>query len=85
MIRALVAVLACTGVSSAQSLLGLPLDIGTLLSSLKPAADNDPRFTNFKPASSGDGTSTFWNGDLLLMFLSIVRSPCPGLNGKLYT
>jgi hypothetical protein len=57
MIRTLAIVLVCTSISSAQSLLGLPLDIGTLLSSLKPAADNDPRFTNFKPASSGDGTS----------------------------
>ncbi|KAH3920442.1 hypothetical protein HBH56_004550 [Parastagonospora nodorum] len=39
---------------SAQSLLGLPLDIATLLSSLKPAADNDPRFTDFHPPGTGD-------------------------------
>jgi hypothetical protein len=56
MIRTFAIALVCTSISSAQSLLGLPLDIGTLLSSLKPAADNDPRFTNFKPAGSGDGT-----------------------------
>ncbi|XPS91099.1 hypothetical protein M3J09_000522 [Ascochyta lentis] len=36
------------------SLLGLPLDIGALLKSLSPAPANDPRFTNFKPAGSGD-------------------------------
>jgi hypothetical protein len=50
-------VLMSAGFSSAQSVLGLPLDIGTLLSSLKPAASNDPRFTDFHPAGSGDGTS----------------------------
>lgn len=48
-------VLVGTGVVSAQSLLGLPLDIGALLSSLKPAAENDPRFTDFHPPGTGDG------------------------------
>lgn len=37
------------------SLLGLPLDISALLKSLGPAPANDPRFTNFHPAGSGDG------------------------------
>lgn len=41
------------------TLLGLPLDISGLLKSLKPASDNDPRFTNFKPAGAGDGKSSF--------------------------
>lgn len=36
--------------------LDLPLDIGALLRSLGPANANDPRFRNFKPAGSGDGT-----------------------------
>ncbi|KAF2131805.1 Cloroperoxidase [Dothidotthia symphoricarpi CBS 119687] len=36
------------------NLLGLPLDIATLLKSLGPAPASDPRFTNFKPAGSGD-------------------------------
>lgn len=49
-------VLASTSVVSAQSLLGLPLDIASLLSSLKPAASNDPRFTDFHPPGTGDGT-----------------------------
>lgn len=40
--------------TSATSLLNLPLDIGALLSSLKPAPANDPRFTNFQPAGSND-------------------------------
>jgi len=39
---------------SAQSLMGLPLDIATLLSSLKPASDNDPRFMDFHPPGTGD-------------------------------
>jgi hypothetical protein len=43
------------GLVSAQSLLGLPLDIGALLSSLKPADANDPRFKDFHPPGSGDG------------------------------
>jgi hypothetical protein len=43
------------GVASAQSLLGLPLDIGALLSSLKPADANDPRFRDFHPPGIGDG------------------------------
>jgi hypothetical protein len=51
----LASVLVGTGVVSAQSLLGLPLDIGSLLSSLKPAAANDPRFTDFHPPGTGDG------------------------------
>jgi hypothetical protein len=51
------AVALLTGVTFASPLLGLPLDIGALLSSLKPAAANDPRFVNFHPAGSGDGTS----------------------------
>jgi len=46
--------LASACIASAQSLLGLPQDIGEMLSSLKPAADNDPRFTDFHPAGSGD-------------------------------
>jgi hypothetical protein len=54
----LTTVLVGVGVASAQSLLGLPLDIGALLSSLKPAASNDPRFTDFHPAGSGDGMFT---------------------------
>jgi hypothetical protein len=40
--------------TTAVSLLSLPLDIGSLLSSLKPAPANDPRFTNFQPAGSND-------------------------------
>lgn len=40
------------------SLIRLPLDIGVLLKSLAPAPVNDPRFTNFKPAGSGDGKLT---------------------------
>jgi hypothetical protein len=44
-----------SGVVSAQSLLGLPLDIGSLLSSLKPASSNDPRFTAFHPPGNDDG------------------------------
>jgi hypothetical protein len=48
-------VLIGSGVVSAQSLLGLPLDIGALLSNLRPAADNDPRFTDFHPPGTGDG------------------------------
>jgi len=39
-------VLAATTIVSAQGLLGLPLNTGELLSSLKPAAENDPRFTD---------------------------------------
>jgi hypothetical protein len=56
--RSSLAIALLTGVTSASPLLGLPLDIGGLLSSLKPAAANDPRFKNFKPAGSGDGTSS---------------------------
>lgn len=37
------------------SLLGLPLDIGSLLKSLGPAPANDPRFTDFHPPGTGDG------------------------------
>jgi hypothetical protein len=47
--------LATSSVAFAQSLLGLPLDIGSLLSSLKPAAANDPRFTDWHPPTQGDG------------------------------
>jgi hypothetical protein len=47
-------VLLSTTAVSAQSLLGLPLNIGELLSNLKPAADNDPRWTDFHPASAGE-------------------------------
>ncbi|KAF1923551.1 Cloroperoxidase [Didymella exigua CBS 183.55] len=36
------------------SLLGLPLNIAALLKSLGPAPADDPRFTDFKPAGSGD-------------------------------
>ncbi|KAJ4412575.1 hypothetical protein N0V91_000333 [Didymella pomorum] len=36
------------------SLLGLPVDISALLKSLGPAPANDPRFTDFHPAGSGD-------------------------------
>ena len=61
------------------SLLGLPLDIGSLLKSLGPAPANDPRFTNFKPAGSGDGMSTFPYQEFMLTY-DTVRSPCPGLN-----
>jgi hypothetical protein len=50
----LASVLVSTSVVSAQSLLGLPLDIGTLLSNLKPASANDPRFTDFHPPGTGD-------------------------------
>lgn len=55
----------CVGVTSAQSLLGLPLDIAGLLSSLKPASANDPRFANFKPAGSGDGMPVLLNTPLI--------------------
>lgn len=51
----IVSVLFGTSVISAQSLLGLPLDIGSFLSSLKPAASSDPRFTDFHPPGTGDG------------------------------
>jgi hypothetical protein len=51
----LVVALVTASITSAQGLLGLPLDTAELLSTLKPAADNDPRFTDFKPAGSGDG------------------------------
>jgi hypothetical protein len=44
-----------TSVASAPGLLGLPLDIGSLLSSLRPAPPNDPRFTNFSPPGPTDG------------------------------
>jgi hypothetical protein len=54
MLSPIAIVLACTSLASAQSLLGLPLDIGNLLSSLKPASADDPRFTDFHPAGSGD-------------------------------
>ncbi|KAF2032120.1 Cloroperoxidase [Setomelanomma holmii] len=47
-------VLAVASVTSAQGLLGLPLDIGELLSSLGPAPANDPRFTDFHPPGTGD-------------------------------
>ncbi|KAF1919446.1 Peroxidase, family 2-domain-containing protein [Ampelomyces quisqualis] len=49
------------GVISAQSLLGLPLDIEALLSSLMPAGANDPRFADFHPPGSGDGMSSLAN------------------------
>lgn len=52
---ALTSVVLGSGVVSAQSLLGLPLDIGALLSSLKPADANDLRFRDFHPPGSGDG------------------------------
>ncbi|KAL6712178.1 hypothetical protein ACN47E_000055 [Coniothyrium glycines] len=48
------AVLACSCSAAAQGLLGLPLGIGELLSSLGPAAANDPRFKNWQPAGAGD-------------------------------
>jgi len=51
---ALTSVVLGSGVVSAQSLLGLPLDIGALLSSLKPADANDLRFRDFHPPGSGD-------------------------------
>jgi hypothetical protein len=51
----LASVIVGAGVVSAQLLLGLPQDIADLLSSLKPAAANDPRFTDFHPPGSGDG------------------------------
>jgi len=54
MLSPIAIILACTSLTSAQPLLGLPLDIGTLLSSLKPASADDPRFTDFHPAGSGD-------------------------------
>ncbi|KAH7094493.1 Peroxidase, family 2-domain-containing protein [Paraphoma chrysanthemicola] len=40
--------------AASAGLLGLPLDIGGLLSSLHPAPANDPRFTNFSPPGAGD-------------------------------
>jgi hypothetical protein len=51
----LASVIIGAGVASAQSLLELPQDIADLLSGLKPAAANDPRFTDFHPPGSGDG------------------------------
>lgn len=50
-----VVALATAGIAAAEGLLGLPRETAEMLSSLKPAADNDPRFTNFKAAGSGDG------------------------------
>ncbi|KAL5118667.1 hypothetical protein ACEQ8H_003344 [Pleosporales sp. CAS-2024a] len=50
----LASVLVGATVVSAQSLLGLPLDLATLLSSLAPAKDDDPRFTHFQPPGAGD-------------------------------
>jgi hypothetical protein len=57
--RSTLAIALLTGVTSASPLLSLPLDIGGLLSSLKPAAANDPRFKDFRPAGSGDGTFAY--------------------------
>jgi len=54
MFRTIAIALLLSSTSSAAPLLGLPLDIGSLLSSLKPAAANDQRFTNFQPAGPGD-------------------------------
>lgn len=51
----IVLVITTTRVTSAQDLLGLPLDIAGLPSSLGPAPANDARFTNFQPPGSGDG------------------------------
>lgn len=44
---------------TSAGLLGLPLDIGGLLSSLHPASPNDPRFTNFDPPGPGDGMISY--------------------------
>jgi hypothetical protein len=55
----LVAALATASIASTKGLLGLPLDVGTLLATLKPAAENDPRFTDFHPAGNGDGMLYF--------------------------
>jgi hypothetical protein len=57
MLRVIYVALVATSVASAKDLLGLPVDIGNLLSSLKPAAANDPRFTDFHPPGQGDGMS----------------------------
>ena len=45
-------------VVSAEGLLDLPLDIVGLLSSLSPAPPTDPRWTDWHPAGSSDGTCT---------------------------
>jgi hypothetical protein len=45
-------------VVSAEGLLDLPLDIAGLLSSLSPAPPTDPRWTDWHPAGSSDGTCT---------------------------
>ena len=54
--RSTFAITLLASVVSAKGLLGLPLDIGALLSSLGPAPANDPRWTDFHPAGTGDGT-----------------------------
>lgn len=51
-----ITLLAGAGVVSAKGLLDLPLDIAGLLSSLSPAPANDPRWKDWHPAGSGDGT-----------------------------
>lgn len=51
----LIVSLAIATVVNAQGLLNLPAGVGELLATLKPASANDPRFTNFQPAGSGDG------------------------------
>ncbi|KAI8942801.1 hypothetical protein NX059_000844 [Plenodomus lindquistii] len=54
MARMFIALLACVATTHAQSLLDLPLDIATLLSSLGPAPPTDPRFTTFTPPGPND-------------------------------
>ncbi len=49
----LFSVVAFTSLTSARPLLGL--DIGSFLSSLKPASDDDSRWTDFQHPGVGDG------------------------------
>jgi hypothetical protein len=55
MFSVLAVILVTTGSVFAQSLSDLPLDIRSLLSSLKAAPANDPRFTEFHPPGQDDG------------------------------